>query len=212
VRPQLLLVDPEQRNDPPVGLRGHLASLLRSEDLASVVLDHFPLGRGLDTATEDALVSIGLPRAAAGTVVHAMAVARTASDPQRVAPRIDSPEAMAAWLHRVKHVQHLETEHMWVCSLDAAHRLLEVRAVAAGSLTRVEAHMRDIFTPLLRVRAAACYLAHNHPSGEMRASVHDIRTAQRVDATARLFEIAMVDAMIVGPDGSFLSFRREGLL
>lgn len=212
---QLRLSHVDGRRGPAEGLRGALSELLGNEAMADVVLDHYPQGRGLDTATRHALVSLGLRPRDAATVVAAFDMARASqrrASVDHAPPLIESSAQMAALIHQAEHVGHLEVEHLWVCSLDSAQRLIDIRATARGSLTRVEAHMRDIFTPLLRSRAACCYLAHNHPSGVLEASDHDVRLAQRVQAQARLFEIELIDALILSPDGSFLSLAEQELL
>ena len=212
---QLRLGALEGRKGPATDLRSSLAGLLDDDGLADVVLDHYPQGRGLESASAQALVSVGLRPRDARTLVHAFAVARAAGrrlDVTDGPPLVESPAQMAALIHTLEDVQHLEVEHLWVCSLDARQRLIEIRATARGSLTRVEAHMRDIFTPLLRARAACCYIAHNHPSGDLEASDHDVRLAQRVASQARLFEIELLDALILSPDGSFVSLSDQELL
>lgn len=195
-------------------LRTCLGRLLGDDHAAAVVLDHYPRGRGLPHASPEALESAGLRPRDAALLVHAFELARAASRTQgsEDSPVVETAAQMADLVQQLEGVDHLEVEHLWVASLDARRRLIEVRVTAKGSLTRVEAHMRDIFTPLLRARAAAFFLVHNHPSGDLEASDHDIRLAQRVQAQARLFEIDMVDALIVAPGGGHLSFVERELL
>jgi DNA repair protein RadC len=54
-------------------------------------------------------------------------------------------------------------------------------------------------------------LAHNHPSGNTHPSAHDRDLTQRLVEAARLFDIVILDHLIVTPD-AFFSFADAGLL
>jgi DNA repair protein RadC len=59
--------------------------------------------------------------------------------------------------------------------------------------------------------ASSIVLAHNHPSGNLQPSKEDINLTQKVKQAAALFDIQVIDHIIVG-DANYYSFADEGLL
>ncbi|MBV9757132.1 MAG: hypothetical protein JO047_08770 [Alphaproteobacteria bacterium] len=59
--------------------------------------------------------------------------------------------------------------------------------------------------------ASVSRLLHNHPSGDPTPSRDDVAVTQELKAAAEALAIVLHDHVIVG-NGSWLSFRKEGLL
>ena len=57
--------------------------------------------------------------------------------------------------------------------------------------------MRDIFKEAVRWGAKSIMLAHNHPSGDPTPSQGDIELTKRVFDAARLFDINVVDHLVI---------------
>jgi DNA repair protein RadC len=102
-------------------------------------------------------------------------------------------------------------ERFYVVSLDSRNRLIRRHLVAVGSLAAVVVHPREVFAPLLRERAAAAIVMHNHPSGAVEPSPEDLEITKRLDDAGRLLGIPLLDHVIVGRSGYF-SFRDAGRL
>lgn len=194
------------------GLRKALAKVVGAEGLADAILDFYPQGRGLATASVGALRGIGVPSEAAERIHDAFVLARSCRRRNEVWGRfISSAEDMAAAVYESCGVADLDVEHFWVGSLDSSRSLIEVTLVAKGSLSQVSISMCDIFTPLCRARAAACFLVHNHPSCDLRFSSDDLRLTQRIMAYGKGMEIELLDHIVLAPDGRFASVRDERL-
>ncbi|MDT0691823.1 JAB domain-containing protein, partial [Salegentibacter sp. F188] len=58
----------------------------------------------------------------------------------------------------------------------------------------------------------ALHNSHNHPSGTLRPSEADKRLTEKIKNAAGLFDIKVLDHLIITPDGEFFSFADEGLL
>jgi DNA repair protein RadC len=54
-------------------------------------------------------------------------------------------------------------------------------------------------------------LCHNHPSGNLKPSQPDRELTKKIKEAARLFDINLLDHIIVSQDGYF-SFADEGLI
>jgi len=59
--------------------------------------------------------------------------------------------------------------------------------------------------------ASGIILAHNHPSGNLKASQDDLNITKKVKEAAKLFDINLLDHLIVTTDG-YYSLSDEGLM
>jgi DNA repair protein RadC len=63
----------------------------------------------------------------------------------------------------------------------------------------------------LRAGASSLVLSHNHPSGEAKPSRADEILTERIKMGASLFDISVLDHLIITAEGYF-SFSDAGLL
>lgn len=133
----------------------------------------------------------------------------------RVAVAVDGKQIITAAAAAAVVVPMLESqtqEVFLVLHLDAKRRLLGVQEVGRGKLTEVGVSIRAIFTAVLGERNSnAILLAHNHPSGDPEPSMADIELTKAVVEAARLFEVEVLDHLIVGHE-RYVSFRDTGRL
>ncbi len=209
---QLALAVPPLVGD-PAGLHKALARVIGEggDGIAAEVLVHHPGGRGLPTVTSEALGALGVPPHAAERVRDAFVLARACRRRNdRWGRWVRTPEDMAGAVFDEFGVADLEVEHLWVGAVDSGDSLVSVNLVAQGSLSKVAVSMRDVFVPLCRARAAACFVAHNHPSGDLAFSNDDLRLTQRIMGCCARMEIALIDHIVLAPDGRYASLREEG--
>ncbi len=121
---------------------------------------------------------------------------------------ITTPGAAVA---AVEGLARRQTEAFYVLALDARNRIAGRHLVAAGSLASVMVHPREVFVPLVRRRAAAAILVHNHPSGDPHPSPEDEALTERLVQAGKILGIPVLDHIIVARDGYF-AFREEGRL
>ena len=100
-------------------------------------------------------------------------------------------------------------ERFLVIALDARNRIIARHLVAVGSLASCVVHPREVFAPLVRRRAAAALLVHNHPSGDPLPSLEDRMLTERLADAGRLLGIPVLDHLIIGREG-YYSFRDSG--
>jgi DNA repair protein RadC len=105
---------------------------------------------------------------------------------------------------------HLEHEVFAVLWLDNRHRVIEFEELFRGTIDGSSVHCREVVKSALRHNAAACVLAHNHPSGISTASNADRSITRRLTDSLSLIEVRVLDHIIVGED--CLSFAETGLL
>jgi DNA repair protein RadC len=72
--------------------------------------------------------------------------------------------------------------------------------------------VRILFAVVLKSVTTAIILLHNHPSGTLRPSEADKRLTQKIKRAGELFDIKILDHLIISPDGLYYSFADEGIL
>jgi len=65
--------------------------------------------------------------------------------------------------------------------------------------------------PAILASAAALVLAHNHPSGDPEPSAEDVALTRRLVAAGQLLGIEVLDHLILGEAGRFVSLRERGV-
>ena len=111
----------------------------------------------------------------------------------------------------VQGVRSKKQEHFVCVSLNGANEVIECRVVTVGLLNTNQVHPREVFADPITDRAAAVVVAHNHPSGVLKASPEDIALTKRLVKAGELLGIHVLDHLIVTQKG-YLSLKHEGHL
>lgn len=108
-------------------------------------------------------------------------------------------------------LERLDHEECWVVYLTSSNRIIERQRVSQGGVQGTVVDHRLIVKRALELLATQLILVHNHPSGAAEASPQDKVLTERIARAAALFDIRLLDHLIVAREGDF-SFLREGLL
>lgn len=81
--------------------------------------------------------------------------------------------------------------------INRRHNLIGQKLISQGSTSKTVVDPRDIFKEALLVNASAVILAHNHPSGTLKPSSHDMTLTRELVEMGRLFRIPVVEHIIV---------------
>ncbi len=108
-------------------------------------------------------------------------------------------------------LRDLQHEVFGVVFLNRAHRIKHCEVISMGGITGTVADPRVIFRKAINENAVALILFHNHPSGSLRPSRADEELTAKIVGAAKLFDIRILDHIIVGEEGYF-SFADEGML
>ncbi len=103
----------------------------------------------------------------------------------------------------------LPHEEFWVVYLNAANRILEKVRISQGGVSGTVVDFKLIVKRALEQLASSIVLVHNHPSGNPAPSDSDRRITQRLHRGAALFDIRVLDHVIVTA-GRCHSFRSTG--
>jgi DNA repair protein RadC len=102
-------------------------------------------------------------------------------------------------------------EHFSVMYLNAQHRLITCEVMFSGTIDGAAVYPRVVARRALELGACAVILAHNHPSGSTQPSNADKQITFKLRDALALFEIRMLDHIIIGGREA-LSFAETGTL
>ena len=106
-------------------------------------------------------------------------------------------------------LERLSHEECWVVYLTSSNRVIERYRISQGGVTGTVVDHRLIVKRAVEKLAHAVILVHNHPSGSELPSEEDRTVTERVAQAVSLFDIALLDHIIV-TSGPCYSFRNEG--
>ena len=95
-------------------------------------------------------------------------------------------------------LSHKKQEHFMVIILDSELKVIGEEIIAKGSGTEMACEPRDLFRKAITIGGKYIILAHNHPSGDVRASKNDILTTQRLAKVGLFLGVRIADHIIVG--------------
>tara|TARA_R110002096_G_scaffold517_8_gene3073 strand:+ start:6343 stop:6849 length:507 start_codon:yes stop_codon:yes gene_type:complete len=94
--------------------------------------------------------------------------------------------------------------------LNQANYVLGYFLVGIGSTKGITIDIKHIIQTALQCNAQAIILCHNHPSGNINPSSADLTVTKSIKKAANLFDISVLDHIILTPDESkFYSFADE---
>lgn len=107
--------------------------------------------------------------------------------------------------------ESMRHEECWVLYLTSSNRLVERHRVSQGGVQATVVDHRLIVKRALELLATQIIMVHNHPSGAAEPSAADKSLTDKVRDAAALFDIRLLDHIIISREGEF-SFRRMSLL
>jgi DNA repair protein RadC len=101
-------------------------------------------------------------------------------------------------------------EHFAVLFLSNSHTLIKSEILFNGTIDSASVYPRIIAQKCLEYGASAVILAHNHPSGSTIPSAADIAITKRISKSLELFDIRVLDHLIVG--SNVVSLAQKGMM
>lgn len=105
----------------------------------------------------------------------------------------------------------LQTEEFWAVLVNQNNRILHFSQLTTGGISSSIVDVRILFKTALEHFATAVFVAHNHPSGNLKPSQEDIRITKQIAEGGNFLNIKLLDHLILNQT-SYYSFADEGLL
>lgn len=189
-----------------------LALLVGDEALAAALLAACEGSLAKLTTTELSrlrmLEGLGLRRAvwlAACAELGRRVAAEKALKARKITTSADIAELFRPQLQGLRH------EECWAIYLSSSNEIEGRLQVSSGGVQATVVDHRLIVKQALQLLTPRLALVHNHPSGAAEASPQDRVLTERIAAAAALFDIYLLDHVIIARSGHF-SFRDTGLL
>ena len=110
-----------------------------------------------------------------------------------------------------KYIGTPDREMFIVLALNTRNKINGIHTVSVGSLDTSIVHPREVFKFAILANASSIIVAHNHPSGDTTPSSDDIELTKRLKQASEILAIDLLDHIVLGHDGQYLSFRDRGL-
>ncbi len=103
-------------------------------------------------------------------------------------------------------------ESFKILLLNNDNRVKGIYEISQGGMTSTLVDLRILFAVILKSLTLAIVLAHNHPSGKLKASEADMEITRKIKQAAMLFDVKVLDHIILTPQHEYFSFADNGLL
>ena len=151
----------------------------------------------------------GLGDAKAAALLAAVELGRRLARQQLPARQpLARPAEVARYL--VLRYQQRDQEVMGALFLDVRHCLIGDREIFRGTLHRAAVEPREILKECLSRGAAGFALFHTHPSGDPTPSAEDVMFTRRMAEAAAVVGVELVDHLVLGATGRWVSLRERG--
>ena len=104
----------------------------------------------------------------------------------------------------------LMQEQLRVLVLNNKHAVLEQRVIYQGTVNSCSIRVAEILRPAIVANAPAIVIVHNHPSGDPTPSPEDILVTRRIEQSAQLMDIELLDHIVLG-ESSLTSMKSMGV-
>lgn len=105
----------------------------------------------------------------------------------------------------------LQHEECWALYLASSGRILERMRISQGGVQATVVDCKLIIKRALELLATQIVLVHNHPSGSTEPSRQDMELTERVAEAAKLFDMRLLDHVIIA-HGAHYSMRANGIV
>ena len=124
-------------------------------------------------------------------------------------PSIHTPSDVARLL--MNEMRYYKKEVFKVLLLDTKNRLIKIETISSGILDASLVHPREVFYAAIQEMASSVILVHNHPSGNIIPSAHDIEITKTIIDAGKIMNIEVIDHIIIG-EGKFLSLKEKKII
>jgi len=123
---------------------------------------------------------------------------------------IASPDDAAGFVRDF--IEDADREKFIIICLNTRNEPTAVHTVAVGTLNSSQVHPREVFKVALLANSAGIILAHNHPSGDPTPSREDVEITKQLKECGDLLGVSVLDHIVVGGEGRYVSFLQKGLM
>ena len=181
----------------------------KAHDLAREITEDKTFLSRIDTVSVPEFIELGLEEQEAVALVSMAEVLKRSLVKKSERESVFSSERLGKKL--IAQIGHKEQEHLMAIFLNNQNQIVDERVISIGTKNRSLASPSDILRYAVRCNASSIIVAHNHPSGSVAPSGNDREFTRTIMECCKLFEIVLLDHVVVGRD-TYYSFREKDYL
>ena len=93
--------------------------------------------------------------------------------------------------------------------VDSTNKIINYTTLAMGGIDAVKLPLAELFKVALLCNASKFVIAHNHPSGILEITPPDIQLTKKIGTIANLFDMELIDSIIINMNGDIISIREH---
>lgn len=105
-----------------------------------------------------------------------------------------------------KEMENNQVEELKVIILNTKNVIKSIVTISKGAQSKAVIGIKELLNEPLKQMAASIVIVHNHPSGDSTPSKQDINFTKKICDSARIFDISVVDHIIIG-NNEYTSIR-----
>ncbi|MBR3132870.1 MAG: DNA repair protein RadC [Clostridia bacterium] len=99
-------------------------------------------------------------------------------------------------------MRYEKNEVVKIILLNSKNKVLRIKDISIGTTSYAVIDPKDILSEAIKIKARKMIITHNHPSGNPTPSKDDYELTKRIDTCCKLFEIELLDHIVIG-DGIY---------
>lgn len=103
-------------------------------------------------------------------------------------------------------------ESFKILLLNNGNQVKGIYQISSGGITGTVVDVRLLFAVALKSLSVGIIITHNHPSGILKPSNADEALTTKIKKASELFDIRLLDHIIITPNGDYFSFADNGLI
>lgn len=180
-----------------------------THDLAREIVEDKTFFSRIDIVSVPEFIELGLEEQEAVALVSMAEVLKRSLVKKSERESVFSSQHLGRKL--IAQIGHKEQEHLMAIYLNNQNQIIDERVISIGTKNRSIASPSDILRYAVRCNATSIVVAHNHPSGSVEPSGNDRDFTRTLMDCCKLFEIVLLDHVVVGRD-NYYSFREKDYL
>ncbi len=127
--------------------------------------------------------------------------------------KIKSSEDASKLLYQHWNKNTIELQESFkVLLLNNSNKVKGIYQLSQGGITGTLVDLRILFAVVLKTLSVGIILTHNHPSGKLQPSDADKKITEKIKEAAALFDVTVLDHLIIAPNGDYYSFADNLML
>ena len=152
----------------------------------------------------------GIGEAKAVSIAAALEIGRRRQNEKvKEKAQISSSKAVFELLQPL--VADLPHEEFWIVYLNNSNKVIHTAQLSKGGITGTLVDVRLVMKQALEIGAVSLILAHNHPSGTLKASEADKKITNKLQKASEAMDIRVLDHVII-TQNKYYSFADNNLI